>query len=91
MAAPARYGFTDEDLALLRHPDLKPDGSADAPERSHGDETYDERSRPNLAGFRERLVLGDISWAKTIGSALLAHVFGLRDSERRLTPQLLAH
>ena len=50
MAAPARYGFTDEDLALLRHPDLKPDGSADAPERSHGDETYDERSRPNLAG-----------------------------------------
>jgi hypothetical protein len=70
-----RQGWTEEDLAFLRHPDLgeaRPDDEAD---QDRNDEHYDEHGRPGPAGFRERLALGDISWAKRIGSALLVHVF----------------
>jgi hypothetical protein len=67
--------LTEEDLGFLRHPDLaeaRPDDEAD---QDRNDEHYDEHCRPGPAGFRERLALGDISWAKRIGSALLVHVF----------------
>ena len=75
--APARtrQGLTEEDLGFLRHPDLaeaRPDDEAD---QDRNDEHYDEHGRPGPAGFRERLALGDISWAKGIGSALVLHVF----------------
>ena len=69
-----RQGLTEEDLGFLRHPDLaeaRPDDEAD---EDRNDEQYDEHGRPGPAGFRERLALGDISWAKRIGSALLLHV-----------------
>jgi hypothetical protein len=52
--APARHGLTEEELALLGHPDLADDGT-DA-------EQHDEHGWPAPAGFRERLALGDISW-----------------------------
>ena len=52
--APARHGWTDEELALLRHPDLM-DDRAD-------DKHYEERAQPSPPSFRERLALGDISW-----------------------------
>jgi hypothetical protein len=50
----ARRSFTEEDLALLRHLDRV----ADATDESD----CDELSHPDLLSFRERLVLGDISW-----------------------------
>jgi hypothetical protein len=46
--------LTEEELALLRQVDLWDDG---ADERH-----YEERGRPSPPSFRERLVLGDISW-----------------------------
>jgi len=52
--APARHGWTDEELALLRHPDLMDDGA--------DDKHYEERAQPSPPSFRERLALGDISW-----------------------------
>jgi hypothetical protein len=70
-----RQGLTEEDLGFLRHPGLaeaRPDDEAD---QDRNDEHYDEHGSPGPAGFRERLALGDISWAKRIGSALLLHAF----------------
>ena len=60
--APARHGFTEEELALLGHSDLAVHGRGAEPGRDRDDEAYDEHGRPGPAGFRERLVLGDISW-----------------------------
>jgi hypothetical protein len=49
-----RRGLTDEDLALLGHSDLADEGlDVDEPV---------EHGYPAPAGFRERLILGDISW-----------------------------
>jgi hypothetical protein len=91
--APARSGWTEEELALLGHSDLAVHGrGAEAGrDRDRDDEAYGGNGHPGPAGFRERLVLGDISWAKRIGSALLVGVFGLPPSGQRRTPQLLAH
>jgi hypothetical protein len=50
----ARRSLTEEELALLGHSDLM----ADATDESH----HDELSHPDLLSFRERLLLGDISW-----------------------------
>ena len=58
---PARHGFTEEELALLGHSDLAVHGRGAEP-GDRDDEAYDEHGRPGPAGFRERLVLGDISW-----------------------------
>jgi hypothetical protein len=60
--APARSGWTEEELALLGHADLAEDGPGVEPGRRRDDEAYGEHGRPGPAGFRERLVLGDISW-----------------------------
>ena len=49
-----RQALTEEELALLWHPDLAEDG-ADAVQ-------HDEPGSPAPAGYRERLALGDISW-----------------------------
>jgi hypothetical protein len=49
-----RRGLTDEDLALLGHSDL-------AEESPDVNEPV-EHGYPAPAGFRERLILGDISW-----------------------------
>ncbi len=49
---PARRKLTEEELALLRHPDLVEDGRDD----------HHEDGQPGPPGFRERLALGDISW-----------------------------
>jgi hypothetical protein len=49
-----RRGLSEEDLALLGHSDLV----EDRPDT----EGHDELSYPAPAGFRERLLLGDISW-----------------------------
>jgi hypothetical protein len=51
---PVPHTLTEEELALLRQVDLWDDG---ADERH-----YEERGRPSPPSFRERLVLGDISW-----------------------------
>jgi hypothetical protein len=53
-AAPVSGGLSEEDLAMLTHTDLVEDPGD--PER------HDELGYPAPAGFRERLVLGDISW-----------------------------
>jgi hypothetical protein len=50
-----RRSLTEEELALLGHSDL-------VAEESHELEPHEEQGDPVLAGFRERLVLGDISW-----------------------------
>ena len=50
-----RRGLTEEELALLGHSEL-------VAEEGHELEPSDEHGDPVLAGFRERLVLGDISW-----------------------------
>jgi hypothetical protein len=75
--APAmtRQGLTEEDLGLLRHSDLAEARPDDESDQDRNDEHYDEHGSPGPAGFRERLALGDISWAKRIGSALVLHVF----------------
>jgi hypothetical protein len=49
-----RQVLTEEDLALLSHSDLVED-RPDA-------ERPDELNYPAPPGFRERLLLGDISW-----------------------------
>ena len=72
--AQTRQGLTEEDLGFLRHSDLAEARPDDAPDQDRNDEHYDEHGSPGPAGFRERLALGDISWAKRIGSALLLHV-----------------
>jgi hypothetical protein len=50
-----RGGLTEEDLALLEHPDLLAEEHPEA-------EEYEEQGDPVLAGFTERLLLGDLSW-----------------------------
>ena len=50
-----REGVTEEDLALLGHPDLLAEERPEA-------EQYEEQGDPALAGFTERLLLGDLSW-----------------------------
>jgi hypothetical protein len=50
-----RRSLTEEELALLGHSDLvAEEGQELGLNEEHGD--------PVLAGFRERLILGDISW-----------------------------
>ena len=51
MAAQTQRGLTEEELALLGHSDLL----AEEPE------PYEDND-PVLAGYRERLLLGDLSW-----------------------------
>ena len=51
--AHVRNGWTEEELALLRHADLAED-SVDA--------VQDDPASPAPIGFHERLVLGDLSW-----------------------------
>jgi hypothetical protein len=60
--SPARHGFTEEELALLGHSDLAEESPGFEAGRRRDDEAYAEHWRPGPAGFRERLVLGDISW-----------------------------
>jgi hypothetical protein len=60
--APARHGWTEEELALLGHSDLAENPPGVAPGGDRDDEANAEHGRPGPAGFRERLVLGDISW-----------------------------
>jgi hypothetical protein len=48
-------GLTEEELALLGHSELL---AEEDPER----ERYEEQSDPAPAGFRERALLGDLSW-----------------------------
>jgi len=48
-------GLTEEELAMLGHSDL-------LAEEGQEHELYEEHGCPVPAGFRERLVLGDISW-----------------------------
>jgi hypothetical protein len=52
--ASVQRGLTEEELALLGHPELSDDGLEIV--------QYDDHGSPAPAGFRERLVLGDISW-----------------------------
>ena len=54
MTAQTQRGLTEEELALLGHVDL-------LAEDRHEPEPFEERD-PVLAGFRERLLLGDLSW-----------------------------
>ena len=50
-----RRGLTEEELALLGHSELvAEEGPELEPIEEHGD--------PVLAAFRERLLLGDMSW-----------------------------
>ena len=50
-----RRSLTEEELALLGHSDL-------VAEEGHEIDPYEEHGDLVLAGFRERLVLGDLSW-----------------------------
>jgi hypothetical protein len=50
----ARLRLTEEELALLGHSDLVAD--------SIDESNNDELDPPGLLSFRERLLLGDISW-----------------------------
>lgn len=53
--APPRRGLTEEDLALLGHSDLTEDDLHPDYEGEYGS--------PAPVGYRERLALGDLSWA----------------------------
>jgi hypothetical protein len=50
---PLMPGLSEEELALLERTDLDEDPDAERP---------DVLGFPGPAGYRERLVLGDISW-----------------------------
>jgi hypothetical protein len=48
-------GLSEEDFALLGYSDLRA-------EESQVPGPHEEQGDPVLAGFRERLLLGDLSW-----------------------------
>jgi hypothetical protein len=53
--ARVRDGLSEEDFALIGYSDL-------LAEESQEPGQHEERGDPVLAGFRERLLLGDLSW-----------------------------
>jgi hypothetical protein len=50
-----QQGLTEEEFAFLGHSEL-------LAEDSQGPEPYEETNYPLPPNFRERLVLGDLSW-----------------------------